>query len=168
MKPCRENVSPEVLLNLPPVVANLVRAADEMRKHYQTSHGDRLLFTFDGNLVGDIGEALAFEYYGMILSPRCGEGADGRAQGKTVQVKATGTGGRAMFRDTHSHADHLLFFSIDFSTCSASVIYNGLEAPVRAKLMRPWAGQKAISIAQMRVLDLRVSPQERLPLVQQA
>ena len=150
-------------LTLPPVIADLVSAREAMRDHYRTTHGDRLLFTFDGNLVGDIGEALAAEYFKVQLNRRCGEGADGMApDGTTVQVKATGTGRGAVFRDTELHAHRLLFFDIDFAGCRASVVYNGLEAPVRAKLIRPWGGQKSVSMSQMRALNRSVSQAARL------
>ena len=72
------------ILRLPAVIAGLVTACHEVRKHYGVVHGDRLLFTLDGNLVGDIGEALAVEYFGVTLNERCGEGIDGKA-GRTVR-----------------------------------------------------------------------------------
>ncbi|QYE35143.1 hypothetical protein KZX46_20925 [Polymorphobacter sp. PAMC 29334] len=138
MKPLSVDSSKNFSLKPPSVVMELVHAAKVMREHYATLHGNRLLFTFDGNLVGDMGEALAVEYFGMTLDRRCGEGADGFAPDRTtVQVKATGTGRGAVFRDTELHADRLLFFSIDFTNCTATVVYNGMEARVRAKLNRP-------------------------------
>ena len=150
------------ILRLPAVIAKLVAACQEVRKHYGVVHGDRLLFTLDGNLVGDIGEALAVEYFGITLNDRCGEGIDGTApNGRSVQVKTTGSGRGPAFRDTE-HADHLLFFSVDFAACTASVVYNGPEAPVRAKLPAPWAGQKSVSMSQMRALDAFVPDADRL------
>lgn len=151
-------------LSLPGVIVDLVNARQAMRDHYRPVHGDRLLFTFDGNLVGDIGEALAVEYFQIALNRRCGEGADGLApDGTTVQIKATGTGRGAVFRDTELHAHRLIFFDIDFAGCRASIIYNGLEGPVRARLKRPWPGQKSVSMAQMRELDKSVRASDRLP-----
>ena len=113
------------ILKLPDVIANLVAACQAVRKHYRAVHGDRLLFTLDGNLVGDIGEALAVKYFGIKLNDRGGEGIDGTASdGRSVQVKTTGTGRGAVFRDTE-HAHYLLFFSVDFAACTASIVYNG-------------------------------------------
>ena len=150
------------ILRLPAVIAKLVAACQEVRKHYGVVHGDRLLFTLDGNLVGDIGEALAVEYFGITLNERCGEGIDGTApDGRSVQVKTTGSGRGPAFRDTE-HADYLLFFSVDFAACTASVVYNGPEAPVRAKLPASWAGQKSVSMSQMRALDALVPDADRL------
>ena len=149
------------ILRLPAVIAGLVTACQAVREHYRVVHGDRLLFTLDGNLVGDIGEALAVEYFGITLNERCGEGIDGKAGGQSVQVKTTGSGRGPAFRDTE-HADHLLFFSVDFAACTASVVYNGPEAPVRAKLPASWAGQKSVSMSQMRALDALVPDADRL------
>ena len=166
MKQQRESSRDEFTLRLPDVIVGLVSAREAMRDHYRPVHGDRLLFTFDGNLVGDIGEALAVEYFQIQLSRKCGAGADGVApDGTTVQVKATGTGRGAVFRDTELHAHRLLFFSIDFASCSASVVYNGLEAPVRDRLKRPWPGQRSVSMARMRKLDRCVCAEDRLPFV---
>lgn len=167
--PTQEGLELASTLLLPPVVAKLVHARDAMREHYRHVHGERLLFTFDGNLVGDIGEALAVEYYGVVLDRRGCEGSDGTApDGTTVQVKTTGTSRGAVFRDIPKHADRLLFFSIDFLCCTATVIYNGPEAPVRGKLVRPWSAQKAVSMAQIRALDKNVLPQDRLLLLSMA
>lgn len=150
-------------IKLPLVIADLVRARQVMRIHYSAAHGDRLLFTFDGNLVGDIGEALAVEYFVITLNRRCGAGVDGMASdGTTVQIKTTGTGRGAVFRDTELHAERLLFFSIDFDNCLAAVIYNGLEASVRAKLRKPWSGQKSVSMVQMMILYGTVAAEDRL------
>ena len=151
------------ILKLPEVIANLVAACQAVRKHYRVVHGDRLLFTLDGNLVGDIGEALAVEHFGIKLNDRCGEGIDGTASdGRSVQIKTTGTGRGAAFRDTE-HAQHLLFFSVNFAACTASIVYNGPEARVRAKLQPSRAGQKSVSMSQMRALDALVPEGDRLP-----
>lgn len=150
------------ILHLPAAIADLVIACQAVREHYGVVHGDRLLFTLDGNLVGDIGEALAVEYFGIILNDRCGEGIDGTAtDGRSVQVKTTGTGRGPAFRDTE-HAHYMLFFSVDFAACTASVVYNGPEAPVRAKLPASGAGQKSVSMSQMRALDALVPDADRL------
>lgn len=166
MKQQRESSRDEFTLRLPEVIVDLVSARQAVRDHYRPVHDDRLLFTFDGNLVGDIGEALAVKYFQIELNRPGGEGADGLApDGTSVQVKATGTGRGAAFRDTELHAHRLLFFDIDFKRCRASVIYNGLEAPVRKRLERPWPGQKSVSMARMRELDKFVHAEDRLPFV---
>ena len=58
-----------------------------------------LHFILDGKLVGDIGEAVAAEMFGLKLVPGGGTGIDGHtSDGRTVQVKATGTGRGPVFR----------------------------------------------------------------------
>ena len=167
MKPRKtQPMQAERTFHLPKVITNLVEAREAVREHYRAAHGDRLLFTFDGNLVGDVGEALAVEYYGVQLSLKGGAGVDGLAADKTtVQVKATGTNRGAAFRDTEVRAHRLLFFSIDFASCRATVIYNGLEAPIRKFLNPPWQGQKSVSMRQMRVLDKSVRYEDRLSVI---
>lgn len=61
---------------LPPVITDLVVARNRLRDHYRSA---ALEFTLDGNLIGDIGEAVAAELFGLKLSPRNGTGIDGQA-----------------------------------------------------------------------------------------
>ena len=85
---------------LPEELGDLVRARNAVRNHYRKALTERgcdveLKFTLDGNLVGDIGEALAVQLFGIRLtSSRSTEGVDGYLPDtdKTVQVKSTGTG----------------------------------------------------------------------------
>jgi hypothetical protein len=101
---------------LPPAIAELVTARNKVRDHYQAmleAKGGtaKLHFTLDGNLVGDIGEALAADIFGIrLVDTKSTEGIDGYApDGRTVQVKATGTCRGPAFRQTQTRADHLLF-----------------------------------------------------------
>jgi len=67
-------------------------------------------------LVGDIGEAVAAELFGVKLSARDGTGIDGHApDGRSVQVKASGSNRGPAFRVVDTRADHLLFLSFDFA-----------------------------------------------------
>lgn len=102
----------ESCFDLPPVIEPLVASRSALRRHY--GHPD-LKFTFDGNLVGDIGEAIAIELFGLTLTERCREGFDGLVGTRTVQVKATGTARGPAFRKVETEADHLLFFSARLS-----------------------------------------------------
>lgn len=62
---------------LPPAVADLVAARNRLRGHYAAVG---LKFTIDGNLIGDLGEAIAAELFGIVLTPgRVVEGIDGHA-----------------------------------------------------------------------------------------
>jgi len=148
---------------LPAIIAVLVATQKALRAHYNPPGNNRLTFTLDGNLVGDIGEALAIEAFGLDLHDRNGEGVDGTApNGRKVQVKATGTGRGPAFRHTKVDAEQLLFFQIDFDSCRARVVYNGPEDPVRAMLVAPWVGQKSLSLGQMEVLNRMVLDRDRL------
>jgi hypothetical protein len=150
-------------LRLPALISDLVAARQSIRDHYA---GTNLRFTFDGNLVGDIGEALAAEAFGLSLTDRCGEGIDARAaDGRTVQVKATGTRRGPAFRRIETRADHLLFFVIDFDRCIAEIAYNGPEHHILVCLPEIWSGQRTVSLGRVRQCDALIPDQDRLRLV---
>lgn len=158
---------------LPQAIANLVTARNSVRDHYNeilshSGHQVRLNYTLDGNLVGDIGESLAAELFGVkLVSGNSHIGIDGYApNGKTVQVKTTGRGLGPAFRPVDTRADHLLFFDLDFENCKGTVFYNGPEHPVIATLPALWIGQRLISRKKLRELDAKVADEERLPMLQ--
>lgn len=145
---------------LPPVVAELVSARNRLREHYKAAN---LKFTLDGNLVGDIGEAIAAELFGLKLVPANGTGIDGHAaDGRSVQVKATGTGRGPVFRHVDTRADHLLFFDIDFDNLQGEVVFNGPEHIALAKMPEAWIGQRPVSKVQIRAADALVPIEDRL------
>lgn len=147
---------------LPDEIRDLVAARNRLKTHY-TSAG--LEFTLDGNLVGDLGEALAAELFGLRLSKKCGAGIDGHAQdGRTVQVKATGRRLGPAFRQTEARADHLIFFDLDFDACSGSVIYNGPEHLALAGFPLVWVGQRSVSFARVQIIDAAIADIDRLPI----
>lgn len=146
---------------LPPVITDLVLARNRLRDHY---HSANLDFTLDGNLIGDIGEAVAAEIFGLKLSPRNGTGIDGHApDGRSVQVKATGTNRGPAFRMVDTRADHLLFLVFDLENLKGEVVYNGPEALVIKLLPTAWGGQKTVAMAQIRRVDATLSDDQRLP-----
>ena len=155
---------------LPPAIAQLLEARNSVRKHYESilrAQGSQveLKFTLDGNLVGDIGEAIATELFGVTLvAKKATEGIDGHARdGRTVQVKATGTKRGPAFRQTETRADHLLFFCLDFETGTGSVAYNGPEHYVMKYLPEVFAGQRMVSRGLIQRADEQVQDAERLP-----
>ncbi len=76
---------------LPTQVRPLFEARNALKQRYASVD---LHFTLDGNLVGDLGEAVAAELFGLRLTGRSNEGVDGFApDGRSVQVKASGTKG---------------------------------------------------------------------------
>lgn len=148
---------------LPSVVAKLIAARNGVREHYKSAG---LKFTLDGNLVGDIGEAIAAELFGITLVAANGTGIDGHAaDGRSVQVKATGTGRGPIFRDVDTRADHLLFFDIDFENLRGEIIFNGPEHTTLARMPAAWIGQRPISKVQIRAADALVAMEDRLKRV---
>jgi len=158
---------------LPEQLAHLVRARNAVRDHYTkalTAQGCdvELNFTLDGNLVGDIGEAVAVEMFGVELTnSRSSEGIDGYLPigGKSVQVKATGTGRGPAFRATRMKADYLLFFELDFEKCTGEVVFNGPEHYARAKLPKDFEYQRSLSRTQIREAAKLVPLGEQIPLI---
>lgn len=147
---------------LPEAIQPLVQARNALRDHY--GHAS-LPFTFDGNLVGDLGEAIAVELFGLELGRPCGPGVDGLISGKTVHVKATGTGRGPAFRKVETEAEHLLFFHLDFHRCEGTIEFNGPESIIRSLLPATWTGQRQITLAAVRRANLSVPQTARLPLV---
>jgi len=148
---------------LPRVIRDLVTARDRVRDRYFSSG---LSFTLDGNLIGDIGEAIAMELFGIQLTARNGAGIDGHApDGRSVQVKASGTGRGPAFRKTDIRADHLLFFALDLNAATGRVIFNGPERVVIQCLPEIWTGQRMVSLARIRQANSLVVDRERLPLI---
>jgi hypothetical protein len=156
---------------LPPSIADLFFARAKLRDHYAAVLRDagatlELTFTFDGNLIGDLGEALAVDLFGIrLVDRRSAEGIDGYApNGRTVQVKATCTGRGPAFRQTETLADHLLFFDLDLEKATGEVVFNGPEHHATGMLPETFVGQRSLTRAQIRVADLRVAAPERLPM----
>lgn len=149
------------ILRLPDAVMELCKAQAAVRSRYAATG---LSFTLDGKLVGDIGEALAIEAFGLTLCAKRRGGVDATAPDRrTVQVKATGDlkAGPA-FTAGEEVADHLLFLQIDFSAGIASVAYNGPEAPVRAMLKQPIKWTQRIRLIDVLAADALVPVAERL------
>ena len=161
------------IFSLPPQIRELVEARNRLREHYrsvlESQRADATLsFTLDGNLVGDIGEAIAVELFGIrLVEQKSYEGIDGFApDGRTtVQVKATGTKRGPAFRQTETRADHLLFFDLDFEKLSGEVVFNGPEHLAVAKLPPTFSGQRSLTPGQIRAVDLMVQTDQRLPLI---
>lgn len=156
--------------DLPPAIADLVHARNNLKAHYMEilksqDHKAELQFTLDGNLVGDIGEAIAVELFGIeLVTTKSTQGIDGFAPDKktSVQIKATGTGRGPAFRNTELHADHLLFFQLDFERAKGLVVFNGPERYARSLLKPGFSGQRSLTNGQIRKAALSVKPDEKL------
>jgi hypothetical protein len=158
-------------IELPKEIQGLFDARLKLAAYYSHISNEkgkpRLDFTFDGNLVGDIGEAIAHDFFGIKLDDaRSKIGIDGTAvDGRTVQVKATGTKRGPAFRPTKVGADHLLFFCIDFENRTAEVVFNGPEEIAIGHLFsNPNATtQRMVTRKQIVSRNSEVNEDDRLP-----
>jgi len=151
--------------DLPAEIESLLAARDSLRQRYAASG---LRFTLDGNLVGDIGEAVAAELFGLELTTRCGPAIDGFTPGpvrRSVQVKASGTFRGPVFRKLELGADHLLFFHFDFDQRRGRVIFNGPEWVALSRMPTSWTGQRTISLKHLRDAYDALADQDKLPRV---
>jgi hypothetical protein len=127
-------------------------------------------FTPDGHLVGSIGEVLAASAYGLDLEPHSATGCDAIKDGRRIEIKAT-FGKRVGFRahDACDEADHVLVLKLQRAApFDFEEVYNGPAKPVLEKLAPrplPSNGQRPISLATLRVLNLQVSAADRLARV---
>lgn len=151
-------------LPLPPEVKNLYAAQQALARHYADTG---LKFTLDGRLVGDIAEAVAFEYFDLKPPQKRTGGVDALTQaGRTVQIKATGKpkSGPA-FTPGKGIADYLLFFVLDFREGTATVVYNGPEAPVRKLLPPGFSGTHRVKLKDIEALAAKVGRNDAIPLM---
>lgn len=144
---------------LPDSFRQLVEAQKSLARDFQDTG---LKFSLDGNLIGDIGEALAMRYFGLVPCVRKRAGIDGTVGQKTVQVKASASKRGAAFRWVDENAEHLLVFCIDPNSNSATLIFNG---PQSAVLKEPFPGQKSISKMALQAIDVGLKTDQRLPIV---
>jgi hypothetical protein len=149
---------------LPDAVRCVAEARNTLRQLYGSSG---LVFTPDGKFVGDLGEAIAAEWFGIRLAQRAD--IDGFSPcGKPVQIKTTGrVKGGVLFRQSDfadAHLTHLLVFYIDWDECTAEVIYNGPENPVRAKI-RNHQGQREVSRSALIKLNSGLQDASRLQMI---
>jgi hypothetical protein len=148
---------------LPVEVRHLVHARNELRRRY-VAYG--LSFTPDGNLVGDLGEAIAAELFDLQLAPRRGlKGIDAHtkeAAPRSVQIKATGRGDSLIFTHTDAPADLLIGLVLDYEREQVEVVYNG---PYDLKLFEfedIWLGQRSQRVSRFRRWNVDVLPERRL------
>lgn len=146
---------------LPEPVKAFFAAQTAIRMHFAHTG---LTFTLDGKLVGDIGEAVVAEAFGITLCKKRVPGVDGHAvDGRSVQIKATGLAKAGpAFTPGEGTADHLIFVRIDFEFGTAAVLYNGPEAPMRQLLPPTWSGTKVLRLTKVLALDATVRDDQRL------
>lgn len=140
---------------LPKAACDLAAAIDELRQHYQNP---ALRFTLDGKLVGDVAEAVAAELFDIKLTHNNTRNIDatvcgGPLKGKTVQIKASGTGRAPAYGVGKGGADYLIFFHLDFRDGFGEAIYNG-----------PEKGALKLRLAGLRTLAGQIEAADKVPL----
>lgn len=147
--------------SLPEEVRHLVHARNMLRDRYAEF---QLRFTPDGNMVGDLGEAIAAELFNIQLNGTAGmQAIDGKASdGRTVQVKATGRGHAAIFTYSEAHADHLIVLVLNYQEETVEVVFNGPYEIAMSEFDGPWVGQRSKAISKLRRWNEDVSDKLRL------
>ncbi len=135
--------------SLPDAVGFVVKATKALRECYPNLG---LKFTPDGKFVGDLGEAIAVEMFGVELKQ--GRGIDGYLGEIPIQIKTTGRPkGGAAFRpidEFHPKKTHLIVYFIDWKNAEGELIFNGMEALVRPDCK---GGQREVSRQKMLKTD---------------
>ena len=137
---------------LPEEVRDLVHARNRLRQRFDKYS---LRFTLDGNLVGDLGEAIAAELFGLkLVGTAAHKGIDARdLEGRTVQIKATGRGKTFSFTHTDAAAERLLALVLDYELEEVEVVYDGSYKAAIGALPESWFGQKTVTVNRLRSLS---------------
>lgn len=144
--------------SLEPIIKQLYQARNELRALFP-----ELPFTLDGRLVGDIGEAIALQEFGLIPLPACSElhdflTDDGRkVQVKTTQATATGRGvGLGL---TKQSFEHLIVIQLS-EHGTFSVLYDGPGFYIDDA--RSHRKTPSLTIGQLQRLNEKVKDDERI------
>jgi len=152
----RDESLPGATSRLRPILRRLYEARDELRALYPDWK-----FPLDGNLVGDIGEAIAMHDLGLQKLPTGTHGHDFQASdGRLVQVKTTqAVKGGVGLGLTKQSFEHLLVLQLTAGG-DCHVLYDGpgsLIDEARAHRKTP-----SLSVKRLRELDLQVDLSSRL------
>lgn len=147
-------------IKLPRAVEDLVAAHAALVKIYEST---KLKFTFDGKLLGDIGEATAASAFNLTLCKKRTKGIDAHtSQGRSVQIKVSAIGKGPAYSPGIGRADHLIFMHLDLHKCTATIIYNGPEEPIRNLLPKEFSGTKRISLPKVVNLNASIAESQRI------
>lgn len=135
-------------------IKTLYRVSQELEELFPGRH-----YTPDGHMIGSIGEALAACCYGLTLFDASAETHDAKApDGRLVQIKATQIDRVAL----SSEPNWLLVLQIH-PDGTFSEVYNG---PGELAWVHCWEkqknGQRPISLAKLRSLQVKVPEADRL------
>ena len=144
--------------SLEPIIKRLYQARNELRALFP-----ELPFSLDGKLVGDIGEAIALQDFGLTQLPAGTElhdfvTDDGRhVQVKTTQATAPHRGvGLGL---TMQSFEHLIVLQISVEG-TYSVLYDGPGTYIDAA--RSHRKTPSLTVSQLRTLNSKVSKAERI------
>jgi hypothetical protein len=142
------------------LITDLYSTRDSLRKLFNDEYDDRLRFTLDGNLIGDIGEGIACYHFDLELLPRGTKVHDAKTKNepkKLVQIKAT-QGNRVGLGLNKSDFEYLIVISIDPESRSYSIVYNG-----PGSLVREATNSNFISISRLVELNKEVDDIDKVP-----
>lgn len=144
--------------NIGPFVRELYDARNKLRNAFP-----ELPFTLDGKLIGDIGEAIAIEDFGLKQLPGNSKDHDFQApDGRKVQIKTTQKTtdnkpvGLGLDKRTF---DHLIVIELD-QDGSYRILYDGPGTYIDAA--RAHKSSASLSIKQLTELHAQVPKPERL------
>ena len=142
--------------NIGAAIKKLYAARNELRQAFP-----KLDFTLDGNLIGDIGEAIAMHDYRLIPLGKGAKQHDFKTRtGKMVQVKATQqTKAGVGLGRTKVHFEHLVIFQI-FEDGRYSILFDGPGDYIDKATAHKTT--PSLSVLQLRGLDREVKSSERL------
>jgi hypothetical protein len=142
--------------NIGAAIKDLYKARNRLRKAFRD-----LPFTLDGNLIGDIGEAIAMHDFELIPLRKGSKGHDFKTQsGKLVQVKATQQTKKGVgLGQKKVHFEHLVVFQI-FEDGTYSILFDGPGGYID----KAWAHKKSASLSAIQLgrLNSEVKQSERL------
>lgn len=141
---------------LKPILHRLYEARDDLRALFP-----KLKFALDGNLVGDIGEAIAIQDFGFTPLPHGSKVHDFKApNGRLVQVKTTQkTKGAVGLGLTKQSFQHLVVIQLN-EAGDYRVLYDGPGGPIDEA--RDHKTSASLSVAQLEKLNAKVKDRDRL------
>ena len=144
--------------NIGPFVQELYHARNKLRQAFP-----ELSFTLDGKLIGDIGEAIAMEHFGLTMLPGNSKAHDFvDAKGRKVQVKTTQktTSNKGVGLGLEKQTfEHLIVLEVA-EDGSYRILYDGPGTYIDAA--RAHKTSASLSINQLTELHAQVPKHERL------
>ena len=143
-----------------PILKRLYEARNDLRELFPG-----MKFTLDGNLIGDIGEAIALRDFGLVKLPVGTPAHDFKTpQGRLVQVKATqATKGSVGLGLTMQSFQHLIVIQLT-EEGDYHILYDGPGAPIdEARIGRQ---TPSLTVPRLKALNQQVDDKDRLVAVQ--